>query len=358
MHKKNYFVHKNTVQSYRKALVTYLFSINRAGDIPDIMSHCSNLDSFAGDKIPLDIVNNEFDIAVMLFQDEYLWLKVIDYIDIKDILLYRGIRLSINSLSNENIEIPFTIVCRLVTNYMMLMTDGINIKLTEKKSSICLEFESAITYTLSKHHLDAIILIVHKILYLFSNKIPEAISLSYREKKQDSLLYRKYLGTPTDNLSEKKYLCYKPKACRANKSFFVLTNEFRASLKNYAFISPLHSLFVESSSDVSYSLQCYHILVTTMGVIYPTREQVATVMNMSISSMQRHLKKEGTTFQEILLKIRKELSHKYLIEQNLSPTSVAFLLGYKSSSQFFTAFKSWFHVTPKIYQKSNNNLVA
>ncbi|MGP9713123.1 hypothetical protein ACT3T3_15620, partial [Psychrobacter sp. AOP29-E1-7] len=69
MHKKEYFVHKNTVQSYRKALARYLFSINRAGDILEIMSHCSNLDNFVGDKVPLDIVNNEFDIVVTLLQD-------------------------------------------------------------------------------------------------------------------------------------------------------------------------------------------------------------------------------------------------------------------------------------------------
>ena len=322
------------------------------------MSHCSNLDNFVGDKVPLDIVNNEFDIVVTLLQDEYLWLKVIDYIDIQDILLYKGIRLSIDSLSDEGVEIPFNIVCRLVANYIMLMTDGVNIKLTEKKNSICLEFESTVTYPLSKHHLDAIVLIVHKILYFFGKKTPESISISYRDRKQDSLLYRKYLGAPTENLSGKTYLGYKPKSYRFNKSFFTLTNEFRTSLKNYAFISPLHSLFIEMSPDVSYSLQCHHILITTMGVIDPTREQVAKVMNMSISSMQRHLKEEGTTFQKILLDIRKDLAHKYLIEQNLPPTSVAFLLGYKSSSQFFTAFKGWFQVTPKAYQKLSNKNIA
>ncbi len=358
MPKENYFVHKKTVQSYRKALVTYLFSINRSGDIPEIMSNCSNLDEFIGDKVPLSIVNNEFDIAVLFFQDEYLWLKVIDYIDIKDILLYKGIKLCTNTLTNEDIEVPFTVICRLITNYMMLMTDGVNIKLTEKKSSICLEFKSVAAYPLSKHHLDAIVLTVHKILYSFSKKTPAAISLSYREGKQDLLLYRKYLGAPPKNVSEKTYLCYKPKSYRLTKSFFTLTNEFKSSLKNYAFISPLHSLFVERSPDVSYSLQCYHILITTMGVIDPTRDQVAKVMNMSISSMQRHLKKEGTTFQEILLDIRKELAHKYLIEQKLPPTSVAFLLGYKSSSQFFTAFKGWFKVTAKVYQELNSDVIV
>lgn len=45
------------------------------------------------------------------------------------------------------------------------------------------------------------------------------------------------------------------------------------------------------------------------------------------------------------------MAHQYLIEQELSATDVAFLLGYQSSSQFFKAFKRWYAMTPIVYQK-------
>ena len=52
-----------------------------------------------------------------------------------------------------------------------------------------------------------------------------------------------------------------------------------------------------------------------------------------------------------IIKYTKRLAHKYLVEHELSGTYVASLLGYQSSSQFFTAFKSWFAMTPKCYKK-------
>ena len=62
--------------------------------------------------------------------------------------------------------------------------------------------------------------------------------------------------------------------------------------------------------------------------------------------MQRRLREEGTSFKALLLEVRKKLAYKYLIEQRLSATDTAFLLGYHSNSQFFGAFKSWFGMTP------------
>lgn len=72
---------------------------------------------------------------------------------------------------------------------------------------------------------------------------------------------------------------------------------------------------------------------------------------MSVSSLQRRLRKEGINFQDILLNTRKLLAHKYLVEEELSATHVAFLLGYQSISQFFIAFKNWFSMIPRSYKE-------
>ena len=130
-----------------------------------------------------------------------------------------------------------------------------------------------------------------------------------------------------------------------------MSDEFKHFISNGFFINPLHHMFHEQFPEYRYAEQCQHILMTTMGVVHPTREQVAQVLNMSVSSLQRRLKEENVTFQEVLLNTRKKLAHKYLVEQKLSATYVASLLGYRSSSQFFTAFKSWFAMTPKSYKK-------
>ena len=64
----------------------------------------------------------------------------------------------------------------------------------------------------------------------------------------------------------------------------------------------------------------------------PTRETVSKTLNMSVSTLQRQLRSEQRTFHGILLQVRKDLADNFLIDQHVSSTEVAFLLGYQSSS--------------------------
>lgn len=350
MIEKKYFVHRSAVQSYRKSLVNYLFSVNRSEDIDKILSGFSNLDSFSGEKIPLHIVENEFELIVSIFQDDCIWLKIFNHIEVSNTLLHDGIRLCADSIYNVNIEIPFIVICRLITNYMVIMTDVVTIELTERNNDLFLEFYFSPLCSISKHHVDAILSTVQKILYIFSNENPKNSVLSYRESIRELSLYRMYFSKSTDLSDQKIYLCYKTKASEKKQPLLLVNNKLKYFLKSSSFISPIHNLLIEISPNISYSMQCEQILLTIIGIFDPNREQVAKVLNMSVSSLQRRLKKEDNSFQKILLNIRKKLAHKYLVEQNLPPSSVALLLGYKSSSQFFTAFKIWFSVTPKAYQ--------
>lgn len=345
---ERYFVHKATVQSYRKSLVTYLFSIDRISDIPNIVSRFSDLDIFIEGKIPLSIVEAEFELVVSFFQDDYIWLKIISHIDISAILLYSGINSCARSIHDKDIEVPFVIVCRLIINYIKLMTNAMNIKIAERNGKLCIDFEPIPSYSINKHYIDTIIWTINRILYVFSKKKPIELVLSHRESIRDLSIYNEHFAIPTKLSDRQTYLCYEPTSGEIDWSFFYIEDKIQPS-----FISPIHSLFIENYSDISYSMQCRHILKTIIGVFDPTREQVAKVLNISISSLQRRLKQEDTTFQDILLDVRKELAHKYLIERDLPPACVVFLLGYKSSSQFFTAFKKWFLVTPKKYKEIN-----
>ena len=69
------------------------------------------------------------------------------------------------------------------------------------------------------------------------------------------------------------------------------------------FIHPLHHMLDKNFTDTSYIQRCQHILITIMGLHEPTREQVAQVLNMSVSSLQRRLREEGTSFKALLLEV-------------------------------------------------------
>ncbi len=70
-------------------------------------------------------------------------------------------------------------------------------------------------------------------------------------------------------------------------------------------------------------------------------EMVSEKLNMSRWTLTRKLRKEGTTFKNLLKTQRKEMALNYLANKKLSISEIAFLLGYSEVSAFQRAFKNW-----------------
>lgn len=352
--KDNQFsVHKSMVLSNRKALALYLFKINRSHDIPEIMLQALDLDKFDGDRVPLEVVTKEINLAAHTLQEDYLGLKVMDLVDIKSLPLYQGIKLCINPLLNTDIQIPFIVLCRLVARYFKVITESIQVCLIEETNLLRLDFKPSMPEQFSHHQIDGVMLAVHKILASFSPVKPTKLTLSYRRSSHGIELYKKLLGVSAELFGATNSLYYTLKTNSPSNA--ILVTQSGKILENTFFIGPLHNMLDKEFPNLSYTDHCQHILTTIMGLNEPTREQVAQVLNMSVSSLQRRLREEDMSFQQILLATRKTMADKYLLEQHLSVTDVAFLLGYQSSSQFFKAFKQWYAMTPMAYQKRHRS---
>jgi AraC-like DNA-binding protein len=74
---------------------------------------------------------------------------------------------------------------------------------------------------------------------------------------------------------------------------------------------------------------------------------VAQQLGMSTRSFTRRLAQEGTTFGEILDRLRNRLALGYLEDQRMSLQQIAWLLGYSEGSAFNHAFKRWFGTSPR-----------
>lgn len=85
---------------------------------------------------------------------------------------------------------------------------------------------------------------------------------------------------------------------------------------------------------------------------FPTIEQVASHLNMSVRTFQRKLKEEGFSFKELIDDLRQDFAKSYLRNPNLSISEVAFLLSYADSGSFIRSFKRWTGITPKNYRQS------
>ena len=67
--------------------------------------------------------------------------------------------------------------------------------------------------------------------------------------------------------------------------------------------------------------------------------EIARRLGVSQRSLARRLSSEGLTFSDVLDSLRTDLAERYLSEENLSISQIAWLLGYQEVSALTHAFK-------------------
>ena len=77
-----------------------------------------------------------------------------------------------------------------------------------------------------------------------------------------------------------------------------------------------------------------------------TVDDVCKRLYLSKRTLQRKLKDEGTTFQEVLDQTRSDLSHHYLKRPEVSVVEISYLLGFQDPGSFYRAFQGWTGQTP------------
>ena len=82
----------------------------------------------------------------------------------------------------------------------------------------------------------------------------------------------------------------------------------------------------------------------------PRRTEIASALEMSGRTLQRHLEGEGTTFERLLDDTRCDLAQQYLGQTDVSLADATYLLGFRSQSSFFRACKRWFRTSPRNYR--------
>lgn len=75
--------------------------------------------------------------------------------------------------------------------------------------------------------------------------------------------------------------------------------------------------------------------------------KIASLLGVSQRTFARRLLSEGLTFSNVLENLRSELAERYLSEEGLSISQIAWLLGYQEVSTFTHAFRRWTGKTPR-----------
>ena len=82
-----------------------------------------------------------------------------------------------------------------------------------------------------------------------------------------------------------------------------------------------------------------------------TIDKLANSLHMSRRTLQRRLSDRDTNFLQVLQEVRSRVALRYLSDDRLGITEIAFLLGYADQGSFSSAFKSWHGVAPRDYRR-------
>ena len=75
--------------------------------------------------------------------------------------------------------------------------------------------------------------------------------------------------------------------------------------------------------------------------------EISRKLGMSQRTLARRLSEEGLTLTRILRELKLELVKRYLMDEDLTISEIAWLLGYREPSAFTHAFHRWFGKTPR-----------
>jgi AraC-like DNA-binding protein len=84
----------------------------------------------------------------------------------------------------------------------------------------------------------------------------------------------------------------------------------------------------------------------------PSLERIADHLGLTPRTLQRKLQEQGTSYNDVLDQMRRQLAMRYLREPRMAICEVAYLLGFSESSSFHRAFKRWTGVTPKEFRSN------
>ena len=85
---------------------------------------------------------------------------------------------------------------------------------------------------------------------------------------------------------------------------------------------------------------------------FPTIDQVASHLNLSVRTLQRRLTQENQSYKSVIDELRKDFALSYLKNPELNINDIAYLLSYADASAFIRSFKRWTGETPSQYRTS------
>jgi len=112
-------------------------------------------------------------------------------------------------------------------------------------------------------------------------------------------------------------------------------------------------LLIAKLTSQSHFIDDVRMLMLARPGYFPDIDFLAEKMGMSIRTLRRRLKEEGSSYREMLDEIRYGLAREYLGQTQLSIEEISGLLGYTEAGNFSHAFRRWSGQSPRDWRLSS-----
>jgi AraC-like DNA-binding protein len=124
----------------------------------------------------------------------------------------------------------------------------------------------------------------------------------------------------------------------------------QGSIEEFLSTVPYHLIAMPGDRSTSIASRVRHLIGRDFSRPFPSYERVADMLHMSSTTLRRRLAQEGTSYQQLKDRARRDAAISYLSDERLSINSVADLMGFVDPSSFNRTFKRWTGVPPGVYR--------
>jgi len=335
-----YSIQYSTVTANLEGLMKLMLVENKLHLLPEIPKHLIEYQPDEQDRVPLEHVTQNIHTIDRFLNDPHFGVKVLNYTKLENIPLYSTLKQCKTILDQRGESIPFPLLTTLIGRYFSIITEVVSLDIHYLNNSVELVFTPNRPDIVSHHQIEGVAVGIYRIIQSLSHA--KLVSVDFSHGGVDTFNYKDIFGL-------------RPEFSKDEHRMIYATSENLDGLDTHSLytVNTMQRLLDTQFPNLDDVDRCKHIIKSILSFGEPTREHVSEILNISVSTLQRRLRAHQTNFKDILLETRKDTAHDLLLNQNRNPSELAFLLGYKSSSQFFKAFKTWFSCTPLEYKKNN-----
>ncbi len=132
------------------------------------------------------------------------------------------------------------------------------------------------------------------------------------------------------------------------------------------FISENSALWADIEADLTLQLAAQNdrwpvadrvrgALVDLMPAGRTGAEDVAAALGISRSTLQRRLREEGNSYQEMLDATRRDMAVRYLTKTTLRADEIASVLAYRDANSFSRSFRRWTGLSPLAFRQQSDH---